>query len=160
MTSLIYKFQVGINEEIQFYKKIAHDLLRNPKSHILQSDYVKCAINIDEDYCEETDDNIELMADWVLNQEISEDTFDEAPEEVQLQLIAFSNIIPNLYGILHATFPSVLVYYFYFENTDLYASYPLSDDCAVGFAYRMGHNDYSGTTCMDENGEFVGSSKH
>ena len=154
LTSLIYKFQVGINEEIQFYKKIAHDLLRNPKSHILQSDYVKCAINIDKYYCEETDDNIELMADWVLNQEISEDTFDEAPEEVQLQLIAFSNIIPNLYGILHATFPSVLVYYFYFENTDLYASYPLSDDCAVGFAYRMGHNDYTGTTCMDENGEF------
>ena len=154
LTSLVYKFQIGLNEEIQFYKKIANDLLKNPNSHKLQSDYVKCAINIDEYYCNTTEDNIELMADWVLNKEIKEENFYNASKEVQLQLIAFSNIIPNLYGILQSTFPNVLVYYFYFENTDLFASYPLSDDCAVGFAYRMGHNNYEGSTCMNEKGEF------
>ena len=155
MTTKILKLQASLNEIIHFYDKIANDLLRNPNSHKLQTKYIKCAVNIDLDYCDTTDDIIDYMADWVLDKETTEDNLDEAKKEVRLQLTAFSNVIPNIYGILQATLPHAYVYYFYFVDTDLYSSYPLGDDCFYNnFAYRMGHFNYEETTCMDDKGEF------
>ena len=155
ITTKILKLQASLNEIINFYEKIANDLLRNPNSHKLQKKYLKCAVNIDKDYCNTTDDLIDYMADWVLDNETTEDNLDQAKTEVRLQLTAFSNVIPNIYGILQATLPDAYVYYFYFEDTDLYSSYPLGDDCYYNnFAYRMGHFNYTQTTCVNDKGEF------
>ena len=66
------------------------------------------------------------MAVWLLDEETNENSlYDESNEEVLQQLIAYSNIIPNIDSIYQASQPEVLCYYFHFEKNELYTSYPL-----------------------------------
>ena len=154
LSTKISKFQASLNEIIHFYQKIANDLLINEDSHQLKKEYIKCALNINESYCDNTEDKTYLMAEWVLDNVTSEDNWQNSTKEVKLQLITFSTIMSNLYSIMESTMPNALVYYFYFEETELYASFPLSGDCDYGFAYKMAHFPYEKSTCMNDRGEY------
>ena len=153
LSTTILKFQASLNEIITFYQKIANDLLRDNNSHQLKKEYLKNVLNMDINYCKDNENITTYMADWVLDNNITEDNFNETSNETQLQLIAFSNTIPNLYGIFEATLPNALVYYFYFEETELYASFPLSGDCAVGFNIKMANFPYKEGECVNEKGD-------
>ena len=100
------------------------------------------------------------MAVWLLDEETrEEDLYDESNQEVFQQLIAYSNIIPNIDSIQQASQPDILCYYFYFEKNELYTSYPLSSDCdgeLIYFAENASEEEVEEdfTTCLDDEGEY------
>ena len=100
------------------------------------------------------------MAVWLLDEETNENSlYDESNEEVLQQLIAYSNIIPNIDSIYQASQPEVLCYYFHFEKNELYTSYPLSSDCEselIYFAENASEEEVEEdfTTCLNDEGEY------
>ena len=155
VSSMLLKIQAGLNELINFYLKIGNDILNDEFSHDLQTDHLIAAVKIEEDYCEYHAEEAKSMASWFIDAELTEDNYD-SNQEGKKQVISFSNIIPNIDAILEVTKPRALAFFFYFEKTELYASYPLSLDCKYdNFAYEMAHYPYYElTTCFDEKGVF------
>ena len=157
LSSMLLKLKVGLNEQIIFYQKIAKDLLKDEKSHKLIRDNLISAVNIDPYFCENNNDIIYHTAVWLLDEETTEDNFDDSKREAKLQLISFSNIISSIDSILKATMPNTYSYFLYFDKTEFYASYPLSVDCDYEFADIIAHYPYYEdlmTTCMNEKGEY------
>ena len=156
VTTYISKLQISLNEQIIFYKKIANDLLKDENSHIFQFDYMASVLNINEDFCDYFYDESLYMGAWLYDQYSSDENFDELEKDIKQQLIAYSNIIPNLDSIMEVTWYDASPYFFYFEKTDLYITFPLSYEC--GDAWLGDLTDFSefyeNTECMDENGEF------
>ena len=154
VSSMLLKIQAGLNELINFYLKIGNDLLNDEFSHELQTDHLIAAVKIDEDYCDLHFDETESMAAWYIDGELTEDNYD-SNQEGKKQVISFSNIIHNIDATLEVNKPKALTFFFYFEKTELYASYPLSFDCIYDFAYIQAHYPYyTYTSCVDENGEY------
>ena len=157
LSSMLLKLQVCLNEQIIFYQKIAKDLLKDEKSHKLIRDNLISAVNIGPYFCENNNDIIYHTAVWLLDEETTEDNFDDSKREAKLQLISFSNIISSIDSILKATMPNTYSYFLYFDKTEFYASYPLSVDCEYEFADIIAHYPYYEdlmTTCMNEKGEY------
>jgi len=156
ISTYISKLQISLNEQIIFYKKIANDLLEDENSHIFQFDYMASVLNINEDFCDYYYYESEYMGAWLYDQYSSDENFDDLEKDIKQQLIAYSNIIPNLDSIMEVTWYDASPYFFYFEKTDLYITFPLSYEC--GEAWLGDLTDFSkfyeNTECMDENGEF------
>ena len=156
ISTYISKLQISLNEQIIFYQKIANDLLKDENSHTLQSDYIVSALSINDDFCYDFYYESEYMGVWLYDQYTTDENLDESKKDVKQQLIAYSNIIPNLDSITEATHREASPYFFYFEKTELYITFPLSYEC--GEAWLGDLTDFSefyeNTTCMDENGEY------
>ena len=75
-------------------------------------------------------------------------------KDVKLQLMAINNIIPNLDSILETTKPHSYAYYFYFEQNELYISYPIYDACINCYIYYMTYPYYTGSSCIDNEGKY------
>ena len=67
------------------------------------------------------------MAYWFIEGGIKKSTLKKNSIEKK-QLIAFSKIIQNLYSVFGATNSSTFGYYFYFEQSEIYISFPLLAD--------------------------------
>ena len=137
VTAFITKIQIGLNELILFYKRIANDLLEDEYSHEFLTDFFISAVDVDEYFC-----NYNL---------------DDSVKDVKLEVIALSNIIQNLEALLEMTSDYAFPYYFYFEKTELYMSYPLTYECNNFYEDTNFITDYyevyKDTTCMDKFGE-------
>ena len=90
------------------------------------------------------------MGYWLLDNETTENKIEDKID-VKKQLIAYTTIIHNIYSILEVTKPNAKCYYFYFEQTELYISYPLLNDCQTNFFYHLKNWTYElfyYTLCM------------
>ena len=151
--SFFSRFQVSLNEVIKFYQRIANELLINENSYQYQSDYLKCSLNVDYTICGNFMKAF-YMASWLLDEFTTEDNLNDL--KVQLQLKAYSNIIPNILTVLDADYPDTDRYFFYFEDTELIIFYPLVNECEYYFyTSTMAHYyqylfDYN--QCLTENG--------
>ena len=157
LTTSIQKVQASINEQISFYQTMANKLLESGKNYELDTSFLKSSINIEEDYCSDYEEESAYTAIWLLDKETTEDNLDDDSKiYVKQQLIAYSKIIQNLDACFKTTKPDTLCYYFYFEKTELYISYPIKSDCESEFIYEMNNyseNDEYAYTCLNENGE-------
>ena len=159
LTASFLKLQAGLNEQIISYIRISKQLLESNEDLELNTNSLFCGLDFDSEFCENFYEESEYMAIWLLDDETrEEDLYEESKTEALQQLIVYSNIIPNIDSILQAS-PDVLCFYFYFEKTELYTSYPLSSDCDSELIYfsenvseEEAEEDF--TTCLDEEGEY------
>ena len=153
ITNKFSKFQTVLNEVIVFYQKKAKEILASEEEEELNTDFIKCLFTLDEDICEnESESEIMKMPFWFSDGHTYEGNLDEH-KEVKNQLIAFSYVIQNLNAIYESSQPNVSAYFFYFEQTELYISYPILDGCISYYIYYMG-NPYSiDNKCYNDKGK-------
>ena len=157
--SLFFKYEASLNEQILFYQKIANELLKNENSHQLLNDYLVSAIDVtsDENFCWDYFFESEYMGVWVLDENSTNENIylDDSKKEARLQITAYSNTIPNTDSIFIIGYPYVYPYFFYFEKTELYITFPLSHQCDTGYIYELTDSSfYHFTSCLTEKGEY------
>ena len=154
LTTSLLKFQAGLNEQILFYQKTAKDLLNSEKEHEIKTDHLKCTLKIiDEQFCEIHLNETPYISVWLYDEVTTAENFDDSKKEVKQQLIAYSNLIPNIDSSFEANKPNVISYFFYSEKTELYISYPLFIDCESKFIYEMKNFTNKTFTCINDQGQ-------
>ena len=153
LTTSLIKIQSSLNEQILLYQKKAEESLQSEELIELNDTSLKCALDIDEEYCENYPEEAEISGVWLLDNETRDEDLDETKIEVKQQLISFNNILQNLDATLEATKPYALSYYFYFIKTDLYVSYPIIADCESEFVSEMTDYEYDTSTCVNDEGQ-------
>ena len=153
LTMKFQKFQASLNELILLYQKQANELLQSNENKELNDTFLKCALTLDYNFCDDHQDEATKSAFWLLDNETTEFNLDEK-KDVKQQLIAFSNIIQNMDATLETTKPSSYAFNFYFEKTELYASFPIIEECQFDFIYMLCEPLYERNSfqCLDENG--------
>ena len=154
VSTILLKIQASLNEHILYYQRISKKIIETGISKlILHSELFKCVFDYNESYLEEQKQNLKYMAFWYSINNIS--TYDDMNDNsTKKQIISFSNIMHNLYSTFEA-FPkdnSVYVYYFFFEKTDLFITYPMSYHEENG--YLGVYTNYEGNPywCINEEG--------
>ena len=157
LSTSIEKLQIGMNELILFYQRMATELLNSKKDYEFNSTILKCILDLDDNYCLDNPEETTYTAVWMLDDETTEENLNDiSKKDVKNQLIAFNYIIPNIDTVLEANRPNAECYYFHFEKTELYTSYPISSDCEDGFFELMKEASYEEDLdqCLNEEGEY------
>ena len=153
LTISLLKLQSSLNEQILFYQNISNKLLKSKQLHELNTKYLECALNVDKEYCEKNKSKTSHMAVWILDTQTTELNLDDSKKEVKQQLTAFTHMMHNLDSTYEVNKPNIISYYFYFEETELYISYPLSVDCENGFVFELKNFTNKTGSCVDEKGQ-------
>ena len=69
VTTSIQKVQASLNEQIMFYQRMANKILKSKENYELDTTFLKCSINLDEDYCEDYEEESAYTAIWILDDE-------------------------------------------------------------------------------------------
>ena len=158
ITNKFLKFQIGLNEIVIYYQRMANKLLISNKNYTLNNAYLKSAFNLADDFCHNMPEGTEHMAIWLIDKETTEEKLEEK-KDVKHQLIAFSNIIQNLEAILDTNKPDSQFFFFYFDKTELYLTFPLDFECQSDFVTVLKYHNYHNTKCLDNNGKFYTTMK-
>ena len=152
VSSSLLKVQLGLNELIIYYQKIAKKVKSNNPdlNRNINDDYLKCVLDFDETI-NENNINTSIMAYWLLDSETNLAKLKQNSDEKN-QLISISNMVKNIFSIFYATNATLQNFYFYFESTELYASFPLKYDIKNGFIEEI-LNFKNPVWCTDKNGE-------
>ena len=130
LTSILQKNQASMNEQILLYQKIANITINTDLENLkLNEDKLKCVYDLTDEYLENNKDILDYLAYWYINDKIK--SFDNVTDiRAKKQIISFGNIILNLYATLAASSraESIFEYFFFFEETDLFFSFPVSYD--------------------------------
>ena len=155
VTSLLLKYQVHINELIFFYKGIANDLLKDENSHHLENGFLISAVSVSIFHCFFYKKYTDTMAVWLLDSYATNANIGNINKIAELQLIAFSHLVVNLDTVFQISSPKTYSYFFYFEETELYITYPLALECDTLNVFDLPYFPYSELyKCLDENGFF------
>ena len=154
LATTIQKVQAGLNENILMYQRLSNKLLEKNETLELKDSNMKCALNISFYACFFEYDDTSNYAIWVLDEQTTEDNLNSR-EDAKKQLIAFSNIIPNMKASLEATKPNSHGYSFYFEQNELYIFFPVIDLCDTVSIFEIISPPYSHyrKRCVDNDGE-------
>ena len=145
------KYQADLNEQIIYYQNKAKEILISEEEEELNTKFLECLITFDTSICDYETEELK-NAFWLLDSFINEDYLDWYTE-VKQQLIAYSHIIQNLNAIYESKFPNILAYFFYFEETELYISYPILDGCLSNYVYFMTYPYTESEGCNDDEGK-------
>ena len=155
ITTTLLKLQASLNELILFYQNIANKILLSEKNYTFKSNYIKCILNLPDDYCNMDENKLNHMGIWLIDEIINDNNINEGNNNIaKNQLIALDLLIPNLDSALEATKTNTITYYFYFARNELFSSYPISKDCETDFYYTGSNFEYNPIKCLDDNGEF------
>ena len=160
VTSLVSKYQVNINELILLYQNIAKDFLKNTKKYKLETDYIMSAVSVGLFFCSFGKNFTLTNAVWVLDETSTNNNIARNNKVAQRQLIAFSHLIINLDAIFQLSIPRTYTYFFYFEKTELYITFPLYEQCVTDNIHSLyAHPYFNDNTCVKENGDFYSTYK-
>ena len=125
------------------------------------SQYLKCAQTTDIFFCFDNEEETFYKAIWTIDSETTEYNLD-SKQDLKKQLLAYDRMIPMINSSLEATKPDAYLYYFYFEKSDLYISYPISTTCETYyfFAFSSYLYEYDTILCINENGEYYETFKY
>ena len=155
LTSMLLKIQSSLNEQILFYQRIAEKSKNIDLNKFkFQEDKLRCVYDFDQNFYNINKDYLEFMGYWYITNE-TQKFEDINNNKAKKQIISFSQIMQNLYSSYSSTSKclSNLDYFFYFEETNLFISFPVLYDYI---------NDYLGTFvkyesnpywCTDEEGK-------
>ena len=99
ITTALLKVQASLNEQILFYQKLA-----NRTNDIIDyniNDYLACTLNFNGEFIKNNKDKFKYMGLWFVDEKTREENL-TINDPKRLQLIAFSNILPNIYSSLAA----------------------------------------------------------
>ena len=131
VTTLLSKYQANFNELILFYQNIANDLLIDENSHQLETQYLKSAKSVEHSDCWLDFEYAKRIAIWVLDNKSTNNDIGLTSKVAEKQLIALSHLILNLETLLKTSTSKTYSYFFFFEKTGLYFTYPLAESCEV-----------------------------
>ena len=160
VTSKILKYQLSLNQLIVHYQKIANDLLIDENSHQFQTDYLLSALSVDYTLCFWYTNYTEHLAVWILDSYSTNEYVEYTNIYAKKELTAFSNIIENLDAIYQISKDETFSFFFYFDQTELYISFPLYFQCMTYNVFNLGNFPYYVIRkCMDDRGQFYSSYK-
>ena len=153
--TILLKVQASVNEQILFYQKMANKTKDKDITELTYNDdKFKVVYDFTEDFLKKNEKNLTYMGFWYIDDSIEH--FDNITDNrIKKQIISFSYILHNLYStsVTLATNNSIYKFYYYFEDTNLLFSFPISYDYSFGYLdiYRkFGHNT---AWCTKENGD-------
>ena len=155
LTTILQKNQASMNEQILLYQRIANKTINiNIEDLIFNEDNLKCVFDLTDEYLEENKEILDYLSFWFIDDKIR--NFDNIPDiRTKKQIISFSNMMPNLFSTLASASKtdSIFEYYFFFEETELFMSFPVSyhyQNDFLGVYSKFESNPY---WCTDETGE-------
>ena len=155
VTSMLLKIQTSLNEQILFYQRMAGEIKDSNIDKIkFHEDKLRCVYDYDENFFNANKKYLEYMGSWYINNNIK--NFDDInSNETRKQIISFNYLMQNLYSAYSSSSKSYsnLVYLFFFEETNLYISYPILYDYTndfLGVFSKFENNPY---WCTNDEGE-------
>ena len=154
ITSSITKIQQSINELISSYIKAAN-IVKNNKNiaiSLTNNNFFKGLLSLTNSSLEQNKHLMEFIAYWVID-EFTDETNIKANSTEEKQLYSFSSIIQNIYSTFTSSNYSSICYYFYFDSSELFISYPLIYDYKSNFLEVMrNYEEDNQKWCTDKNG--------
>ena len=153
ITSSITKIQQSLNELISSYIKAANIVKNNENIHInlTNNNFFKGLLSLTPSFLEENKHLMEYIAYWVID-EFTDETNVKPNSTEEKQLYSFSSIIQNIYSTFSSSNYSSICYYFYFDSSELFISYPLIYDYESEFLKVMLNYEDNPKWCTDKNG--------
>ena len=153
ITSSITKIQQSLNELISSYIKAANIVKNNENIHInlTNNNFFKGLLSLTPSFLEENKHLMEYIAYWVID-EFTDETNVKPNSTEEKQLYSFSSIIQNIYSTFSSSNYSSICYYFYFDSSELFISYPLIYDYEREFLEVMLNYEDNPKWCTDKNG--------
>ena len=153
ITSSITKIQQSLNELISSYIKAANIVKNNENIHInlTYNNFFKGLLSLTPSFLEENKHLMEYIAYWVID-EFTDETNVKPNSTEEKQLYSFSSIIQNIYSTFSSSNYSSICYYFYFDSSELFISYPLIYDYEREFLEVMLNYEDNPKWCTDKNG--------
>ena len=155
LTTILQKNQASMNEQILLYQRIANKTLNTDISNLtLNTDKLKCVYDLTKDYLESNKEILDYVAFWYLGDKNT--SFENITDiRAKKQIISFSNILHNLYSTLASCSKtdSIFDYFFFFEETDLFLSFPVSYDYSNNFLEFYTNFTDNPFWCTNEKGE-------
>ena len=157
LTTTLLKVQASLNEQIIFYQKMANkkDEIINYKINDYLIGYQKLG---NKDFVKRINETAQFMGLWIVDRNTIEEKL-ENNDPIRLQLITFSNILPNVYSTLASTKLIVPTYSFFFEKTNLLINFPLDYYIKNG-NFKLGKKVQNPSWCLDSNGKPIYSQKY
>ena len=155
LTTILLKIQASLNEQILYYQRMAKKVINTEISELnLYDTLFKCVYELTSNFLKENIKNLDYMGYWYILDGAR--NFNEIKDErAKKQLISFSNIMNNLYSTL-AAFPkgnSVYEFFFFFEETDLFISFPVSYDYEYDYLSIFDYYDENPFWCVNNEGK-------
>ena len=154
ITTSLAKIQSSLNELIIAYQKSARIIKEGKNTNYnISNKFFKGLLDLTPDFLEQNLNNLEYIAYWVIDENTNETNLKSNSIE-EKQIYAFSNIIQNLFSTFTATNSSSICYYFYFDASELFISYPLIYDYESEFLeVILNYEEDNPRWCTDENGQ-------
>ena len=154
ITSSILKIQSSLNELIIAYQKMARKVKNNDniKINITNNKFFKGILDLTPSFLEENLDYLESIAYWILDGSTHERNVKSNSTE-EKQIYSFSNVVDVLYTNFYATSSTSICYYFYFDSSELFISFPLIYDYETEYLDILLNYDDNQAWCTDENGQ-------
>ena len=155
ISTLLLKMQLSLSELIHYYQKLSNQLKKNDKNliRVINDEFLISTLDINETY-NENNPKTAYMAYWLLDNETNLSNLKENSIEKN-QLITISNMMKNIFATYYSSNVSSKNYYFYFESTELFISFPLLYDLQNGFISEILNFEDNGVWCTDKNGEKI-----
>ena len=152
ITTSLAKIQASLNELITSYQNVAKKVKENKTINIdINNTFFKGILDLTPSYLEENLNNMDYIAYWIIDEFTKEENL--KPNSIEKkQIYSFSKIIRNLYSSFSATNSSSICYYFYFDSSELFISYPLIYDYESEYLeVLLNYDNYP--WCTDEKGK-------
>ena len=153
--TILLKVQASVNEQILFYQKMANKTKDKDIDELTYNDdKFKVVYDYTEDFLKKNEKNLTYMGFWYIDDSIEH--FDDITDNrIKKQIISFSYILHNLYStsVALASNNSIYKFYYYFEDTNLILSFPISYDYGFGYLGIYRKFDYNTVWCTNDNGE-------
>ena len=157
LTTKFLKVQSSLNELILYYQKISKEILVNKNKNLkLDNKYLKCVLNLNHSFCDTTTEDTLNLAYWLVDSVTNEEQLElKENQNLKKQLIAYSKIIPSLITNFDATNTITMYFYFFFDKTELFTSFPIYRDCLNGLIDDVQHYYDKEFNCINDKGEII-----
>ena len=154
VSSILLKVQASANEQILFYQKMANKTKDKDIDEVIYHDKnFKVVYDYNEDFLKKNEENLTYMGFWYIDDSIEH--FENITDDrTKKQIISFSHILHNLYStsVSLAKNSSIYKFYYYFEDTNLLFSFPISYDYTFGHLGIYRNFTLNAAWCTKENG--------
>ena len=155
VSSILLKNQLSLNELFLAYQNLAKKIknITDPNiNRIINDKYLKCVLDLNDTILDETNDETNYIAYWLIDLETNLTKLKNNSIEKN-QLITFSSLMANLFSTFYSINMTSKNFYFYFESTELFISFPLIYDIKNGFISEIINFTTNQVWCTDEKGE-------
>ena len=155
VSSILLKVQASANEQILFYQKMANKTKDKDIDELIYNEKnFKVVYDFNKDFNKKNEENLTYMGFWYIDDSIEH--FDNINDNrTKKQIISFNHILHNLYStsVSLAKNNSIYKFYYYFEDTNLLFSFPVSYEYSYGYLDIYRNFDQNTGWCNKENGQ-------